>query len=81
MNTRKENVMAELAPALRKAAARGGVAVVPVFAVGRAQAVLHAIAQMKARGDIPHGLPVFLDSPMAVHTTDLFQRVTPMHTA
>ncbi|MFY8054327.1 MAG: MBL fold metallo-hydrolase RNA specificity domain-containing protein [Limnohabitans sp.] len=74
-----DNLIAELAPALRKAAARGGVAVVPVFAVGRAQAVLHAIAQMKARGDIPHGLPVFLDSPMAVHTTDLFQRHPDAH--
>jgi metallo-beta-lactamase family protein len=74
-----ENLIAELAPALRKVSARGGVAVVPVFAVGRAQAVLHAIAKMKAQGDIPHGLPVFLDSPMAVHTTDLFQRHPDAH--
>ena len=55
-------------------AARGGVAVVPVFAVGRAQAVLHSIAQLKAKGDIPHGLPIFLDSPMAIHTTALFEK-------
>ena len=52
----------------------GGVAVVPVFAVGRAQAILHSIAKLKAQGDIPHGLPIFLDSPMAVHTTALFKR-------
>ena len=74
-----DNLLAELAPALRQVAARGGVAVVPVFAVGRAQAVLHAIAQMKEQGDIPHALPVFLDSPMAVHTTDLFQRHPDAH--
>jgi metallo-beta-lactamase family protein len=49
------------------------VAVVPVFAVGRAQALLHAINQLKARGEVPHVLPVFLDSPMAVHTTHLFE--------
>ena len=55
-------------------AARGGVAVVPVFAVGRAQAVLHTIAQLKAAGEIPKGLPIFLDSPMAIHTTALFER-------
>jgi metallo-beta-lactamase family protein len=66
--------VAELGPALQRLAARGGVAVVPVFAVGRAQAVLHAIAQLKSRGAIPHGLPVFLDSPMAVHTTNLFSQ-------
>ena len=68
-----ENVLMELAPALQRLAKRGGVAVVPVFAVGRAQALLHAIAQLKARGEVPHGLPVFLDSPMAVHTTHLFE--------
>ncbi|MBK7281059.1 MBL fold metallo-hydrolase RNA specificity domain-containing protein [Candidatus Aalborgicola defluviihabitans] len=69
-----EDLMAELGPALHRLAARGGVAVVPVFAVGRAQAVLHAIAQLKANGQVPHALPVFLDSPMAVHTTHLFEK-------
>jgi metallo-beta-lactamase family protein len=70
----KEDVLAELGPALKKLAARGGVAVVPVFAVGRAQALLHAIHLLKLRGDIPPSLPVFLDSPMAVHSTHLFQQ-------
>jgi metallo-beta-lactamase family protein len=69
-----ENLLAELGPALHQLAKRGGVAVVPVFAVGRAQALLHAIAQLKAQGIVPHGLPVFLDSPMAVHTTHLFEQ-------
>ena len=68
-----DNLLAELGPALKRLAARGGVAVIPVFAVGRAQALLHAINQLKASGDIPHALPVFLDSPMAVHTTNLFE--------
>lgn len=62
----------ELAPALQRLAARGGVAVVPVFAVGRAQALMHAIAQLKAQGRIPSSLPVFLDSPMAVSATQLY---------
>jgi len=66
-----EDVLAELGPALHRVAARGGVAVIPVFAVGRAQALLHAIAELKAQGDIPKSLPVFLDSPMAIHTTQL----------
>ncbi len=75
----KEDVLAELAPALKRVAARGGVAVVPVFAVGRAQALLHAIALLKERGEIPHGLPIFLDSPMAVHTTELLPRHPEAH--
>lgn len=69
-----ENLLAELGPALQRLAQRGGVAVVPVFAVGRAQALLHAIAQLKEQGTVPHSLPVFLDSPMAVHTTHLMEQ-------
>lgn len=68
----KDDVLAELGPALSKLAKRGGVAVIPVFAVGRAQALLHAINLLKARGELPTSLPVFLDSPMAVNTTHLF---------
>ncbi len=69
-----EDVLAELGPALKRVAARGGSAVVPVFAVGRAQALLHAIAELKASGQLPHSLPVYLDSPMAIHSTELFAR-------
>ena len=69
-----ENLDEELSTALKTVAGRGGVAVVPVFAVGRAQAVLHSIAQLKAKGEIPHSLPIFLDSPMAIHTTALFEK-------
>jgi metallo-beta-lactamase family protein len=69
----KEDVIAELGPALKKLAKRGGVAVIPVFAVGRAQALLHAIHLLKVRGELTTSLPVFLDSPMAVSTTHLFE--------
>ena len=68
----EEDILGELAPALQRVAARGGTAVVPVFAVGRAQALLHAIAELKAAGQLPRALPVYLDSPMAIHSTELF---------
>ena len=67
-----DTLAAELASALVRVAARGGTAIVPVFAVGRAQALLHTIAELKAHGRIPTGLPIYLDSPMAIHTTGLF---------
>jgi metallo-beta-lactamase family protein len=69
----QEDIPSELAPALQRVAKRGGVAVVPVFAVGRAQALLHAIHLLKMKGELPSSLPLFLDSPMAVHTTHLFE--------
>ena len=63
---------AELGPALVRACARGATVVAPVFAVGRAQSVLHEVLRLKAAGEIPRQLPVYLDSPMAVRTTALF---------
>lgn len=75
----KDDVLTELAVALQKVVKRGGVAVVPVFAVGRAQALLLAIELLKIKGDLPKSLPVFLDSPMAVHTTHLYEQHMDSH--
>lgn len=63
----------ELAPVLKRVLARGGVAVIPAFAVGRAQLLLHAISQMQERGVLPP-VPVYLNSPMASDVTGLYSR-------
>jgi metallo-beta-lactamase family protein len=63
----------ELAQALREATQDGGNVLVPVFAVGRAQEILHYIGVLEREGRIPE-LPVFLDSPMAVRATELYRR-------
>ncbi|WP_372524387.1 MBL fold metallo-hydrolase [Piscinibacter sp.] len=64
---------AAIGEVITRTAARGGSVVVPAFAVGRAQSLLHAVHRLKARGAIPD-LPVFLDSPMAVDMTDIYRR-------
>ena len=66
-----EDILAELIGATIH---RGGTVVVPAFAVGRAQAVIFHIGQLKAKGRLPKLLPVFLDSPMAIDATEIFQR-------
>jgi metallo-beta-lactamase family protein len=63
----------ELAQALREATQDGGNVLIPVFAVGRAQEVLHYIGELEREGRIPE-LPVFLDSPMAVRATELYRK-------
>jgi metallo-beta-lactamase family protein len=68
----------ELAAIVRRTAARGGTVLVPAFAVGRAQLLLHVIAQLKARDAIPD-LPVYLNSPMAIDTTALYRRFAKGH--
>ncbi len=50
---------------------RRGTLVVPAFAVGRAQHLLHLLAELKATKRIPP-VPVYLDSPMAIDATHLF---------
>ncbi len=60
----KFNARDELAAALGPVLARGGVAVIPAFAVGRAQLLLHLIAELQGANTIPR-VPVYLNSPMA----------------
>jgi metallo-beta-lactamase family protein len=62
-----------LADLINRTAARGGVVVIPAFAVGRAQAMLYAIHLLKQRGAIHH-LPVYLNSPMAAAATEVYLR-------
>jgi metallo-beta-lactamase family protein len=62
-----------IAAAINRAAARGGVVVVPAFAVGRAQTLLYALYRLKSERHIPD-LPVFLNSPMAAEATRTFHR-------
>jgi metallo-beta-lactamase family protein len=68
-----ESVFDALARHVCEAAATGGVILVPAFAVGRAQHLLHVLAELRRRQRIPE-LPIFLDSPMAIDATELFCR-------
>jgi metallo-beta-lactamase family protein len=63
----------ELSEIINETAQRGGMLVIPSFAVGRAQTLLYLLRQLKDQGRIPN-LPVFLDSPMAQKVTELFCR-------
>lgn len=69
-----DDPVARLGALVRETIARGGSVLMPTFAVGRAQALLHALQRLKARGELPHNLPVALDSPMAVQATELYRR-------
>jgi len=56
---------------IKRTVKRGGIMLMPAFAVGRAQLALHVIQQLKAKKEIPN-VPVFLNSPMAITATELF---------
>lgn len=68
----------DLQAAVSRALARNGVVVVPAFAVGRAQLILHLVASLQESGRLPD-VPLYLNSPMATDVTGLYQRYREQH--
>lgn len=69
---RDVDTLMALADVVNRTAARGGVIVIPSFAVGRAQTILHCIHLLKKAHRIPD-MPVYLNSPMAADATRIFR--------
>lgn len=67
-----QNIEDALAKVIVDTIEKRGVVVVPAFAVGRAQHLLHIIARLRDEKRIPE-CPVFLDSPMAIDATEIFR--------
>jgi metallo-beta-lactamase family protein len=66
-----EDVSDAIARIVNETAEKRGVVVVPSFAVGRAQHLLHLLAELGAAHRIPE-MPVYLDSPMSIDATGIF---------
>ncbi len=62
-----------LAEAVRIVAEHDGVLLVPSFAIGRTQEIVWQLNRLVDAGSIPL-LPLFLDSPMASHASDIYRR-------
>jgi metallo-beta-lactamase family protein len=69
-----EDGAARLGAIVRETVQRGGSVLLPAFAVGRAQALMLVLQRLKAAGELSPGLPVFLDSPMAIEATAVVER-------
>jgi metallo-beta-lactamase family protein len=67
------DTLVALAEVINRTAARGGIVVIPAFAVGRAQTLLHCSQLLKKARRIPD-VPVYLNSPMAADVTRIFRR-------
>jgi metallo-beta-lactamase family protein len=69
---------AELGAVIRRVVARGGVVVIPAFAVGRAESILFHLSRLRDRDEIP-AVPVYLNSPMAVEATEIARNFPDEH--
>jgi len=68
-----DDFRARLASIVQSTADRGGAVVIPAFAVGRTQELLYVFRELSEQGKIP-SLPIHVDSPMAIDSTDLYRR-------
>ncbi len=61
---------------INKTAKRGGTVIIPSFAVGRTQELIYELNQYYEYNEIDDHMkiPVYIDSPMAVNATEVFQR-------
>lgn len=64
---------AQLGEIVTRVASRGGVVLIPSFAVGRAESLLLHLSRLRAKGAIPD-IPIYLNSPMAVDASLIYQR-------
>ena len=69
-----EPTLEEFYQIIRKTIDKGGNIIIPSFALERAQELLYYLREGIEKGQLPHHLPVFLDSPMAISATQIFQR-------
>lgn len=69
-----ENPYEELASIFQRAFDRGGTVVIPAFSVGRTQEILYIIKAIKEKKLVKNHdhFPVYLDSPLAVEATNIF---------
>ena len=71
---------AALAEVINRVSRRGGIIVVPAFAVDRTQLLMYSIRELEDADRIPR-LPVYVDSPMAIDATEIYLRHRDDHDA
>ncbi|HET9730869.1 MAG TPA: MBL fold metallo-hydrolase, partial [Acidimicrobiia bacterium] len=67
-----DRALDRIADAITRTARRGGMTVIPSFAVDRTEIVLLALRSLMNTGRIPE-LPVYADSPMALDVLDVYR--------
>jgi metallo-beta-lactamase family protein len=67
---RRTEILVEV---LKKAIVRGGTILIPAFSLERTQLMLYELSNFFDAGQLPK-IPVFLDSPLAIHVTAVYEK-------
>lgn len=62
-----------LATVIDRVVKRAGVVLIPAFAVGRTETILLHLSRLREQGRLPD-VPVYLNSPMAINVTAIYQK-------
>jgi len=65
--------LGRLADAIARTVERGGTVLIPAFAVDRTEVLLHHLSSLAASGRLPEGVPVYVDSPMALDALRVYR--------
>jgi len=68
-----QDSVTEMYEVIRRTFQRNGNVIIPTFALERAQEILWYLREGVESGQLPAGLHVFLDSPMAISATEIFR--------
>ncbi len=71
-----QDEVAALADLVTRTARRGGIVLIPAFAVDRTEVLLTVLRDLMSAGRIPT-LPVYVDSPMALRVLDIYRSANP----
>lgn len=75
---KKTKIEDDLARVINETYERGGVVLIPSFAVGRAQSLMYHLWKLRQEKRIPI-MPMYLNSPMATNVNDLLQKYKDLH--
>jgi len=70
----EDDSLNEMAEAIQYSYSRGEKVIIPAFAVERTQEMLYSLYLLNRDRRLPKDMPVILDSPLAIKSTEIFRR-------
>ncbi len=77
----KEDPKEVLAEEINEVEKSGGALLIPAFSIERSQEILHIIDHLKKSNKVEASTPVYLDSPMAIKTTQIYKRFKDLYSS